>query len=92
MSADAPITMSKHDKVLIRIQAKPPACDIKWSDLKALLEHLGYEQLNGSGSRRKFFHKEKNALIVCHEPHPRSEVDKGCVADVCQHLRDKGFI
>lgn len=84
--------MSKHSKTLNKISSKPPPADLKWSDLKALLESLGYKLLTNSGSRRKFYHKEKNALIICHEPHPRSEVDKGCIADICDHLTLHGFI
>lgn len=70
----------------------PPASDITWKELQAALEGLGYQQIKGSGSRRKFFHKEKKALIICHEPHPRPTVDKGCVVSVAEHLRAYGFI
>lgn len=84
--------MSKHQKALDRICAKPPAANIKWNELKAVLEHLGYEMLKNSGSRRKFVHTKTKALIICHEPHPSPDVDKGCIADVAAHLADNGFI
>jgi predicted RNA binding protein YcfA (HicA-like mRNA interferase family) len=84
--------MSKHQKALDKLCATPPPADIKWQDLKAVLEHLGYVLLKNTGSRRKFYHEEKKALIICHEPHPTPNVDKGCVADVVEHLRAKGFI
>ncbi|WP_404826823.1 hypothetical protein [Ferribacterium limneticum] len=48
--------------------------------------------LKGSGSRRKFFHRGKNALIICHEPHPSPNVDKSCIADVIEHLKTHQFI
>jgi hypothetical protein len=48
--------------------------------------------LKNSGSRRKFFHREKQALIICHEPHPRPMVDKACVVDVVRHLKAYGFL
>ena len=57
-----------------------------------MLEHLGYKMLKNSGSRRKFYHSEKQALIICHEPHPAPNVDKGCVVDVVMHLRAYGFL
>jgi len=47
--------MSKHQKALERLCANPPASDIKWQELKGVLEHLGYTMLKNSGSRRKFF-------------------------------------
>lgn len=84
--------MSKHQKALLELCSVPPPSDIKWSELKGVLEHLGYVMLNKSGSRRKFFHREKNALISCHEPHPSPDVDKGCIADVIDHLKTHGFI
>ena len=84
--------MSKHQKALERLCATPPASDIKWQELKGVLEHLGYTMLKNSGSRRKFFHHEKKALIICHQPHPSPNVDKGCIADVIEHLKTNGFI
>jgi len=84
--------MSKHEKTLTRITATPTPSNIKWDDLKSLLEHLGYRMLNNDGSRRKFYHKEKDRLIICHRPHPSPEVDKGCIANVAEHLKANGFI
>lgn len=84
--------MSKHLKALARLCANPPASDIKWSEMVGVLEHLGYTLLKNSGSRRKFFHAGKKDLIICHQPHPSPNVDKGCVSDVIEHLQTHGFI
>lgn len=84
--------MSKHQKALDKLCASPPASDIKWDELVSVLGHLGYRLLKNNGSRRKFFHKEKDLVIICHEPHPSPNVDKGCVADVVEHLKANGFI
>ncbi|MFZ2208131.1 MAG: type II toxin-antitoxin system HicA family toxin [Porticoccaceae bacterium] len=84
--------MSKHQKALERLCSSPPAASIKWQELKGVLEHLGYKMLKGSGSRRKFFHPEKNDLIICHQPHPSPNVDKARVTDVIEHLKANGFI
>lgn len=84
--------MSKHEKNLKRLCARPTPADIKWNELVGVLEHLGYTVLNNNGSRRKFYHKEKDDLIICHKPHPEPDVDKGCIADVVGHLKDHGFI
>lgn len=84
--------MSKHQKALDRLRTKPPASDIKWNELKALLEHLGYKMLTGNGSRRKFFNPTSKALIICHQPHPSPNVDKGCIVDVAAHLEANGLI
>lgn len=84
--------MSKHKKALDRLRAKPPAADIKWDELKAVLEHLGYEMLKNSGSRRKFVHTKTKDLIICHEPHPSPDVGKACITDVVAHLEANGLI
>ena len=87
--------MSKSEKLLARLLKKPPPSDFTWDELCAVLKGLGYRQLKQGktgGSRRKFFNDEKVLLISCHEPHPRSEVDKGCLAEVAEHLKTNGFI
>ena len=84
--------MSKQQKRLARLCAKPPPSDFKWSELRTVLEHFGYTMLTNSGSRRKFYHPQKQALIICHEPHPTPDVDKGCVVEVVEHLRAYGFL
>lgn len=87
--------MAKHDKTLVKICAKPTPSDVRWNDLASLLLSLGYVMLPAGktgGSRRKFFHKGKDALISCHQPHPSPDVDKGCIDDVVDHLKTHGFI
>lgn len=84
--------MSKHGKALAKLCANPPSADLKWDELKAVLEQLGYTMIKGGGSRRKFYHKDKNALIICHQPHPTPSVDKGCIVDVIAHLKTHSFI
>jgi len=84
--------MTKQKKALAKLTATPTPANVKWDELKSALEHLGYTMLTGSGSRRKFFHSEKNDLIICHAPHPLPDVDKGCIADVVEHLKSNGFI
>ena len=84
--------MSQHLKALVRLQAKPPLSDFKWTELKTLLEQLGFEMLTNKGSRRKFFHRATGALIICHAPHPSPNVDKGCIVDVVQTLKNYNLI
>lgn len=84
--------MSKHEKVFAKLLASPTPSNSKWDELVTVLRHLGYKQLNNSGSRRKFYNRDKDLLIICHQPHPRSEVDKGCIADVVDHLKTNGLL
>jgi predicted RNA binding protein YcfA (HicA-like mRNA interferase family) len=84
--------MPKHQKTIERICSSPTPSNVRWQDLQSALESLGYVMLASSGSRRKFFHKGKNALIICHAPHPSPNVDKGCIKDIADHLRLHGFV
>ena len=84
--------MSKHQKALEKICTSPTPADIKWKDLQTVLDRLGYKMLKNSGSRRKFYHEGKDALFICHQPHPSPNVDKGCIADLAEHLKAYGFV
>ena len=87
-------TMSRHGKTLGKITSRPVPAGIKWKEIKALLLSLGYEQKScgkTGGSRRKFYHRKKDDLIICHRPHPEPTIDKGCVSDIARHLKKHGF-
>jgi predicted RNA binding protein YcfA (HicA-like mRNA interferase family) len=84
--------MSKLQKLLIDLCAQPVPSNFRWDDMVTVLESLGYELKSNSGSRRKFFHPGMNDLIICHEPHPSPNVDKGCIKDVVKHLKDHRLI
>lgn len=83
--------MGKHQKFEQKLRSVPTPSDIRWTELRSYLEHLGYTMLNGGGSRRKFHHREKDDLILLHEPHPGSIVTRCYVADVAEHLESLGF-
>ncbi len=61
--------MSKVEKLVARFKTKPK--DFTWDEMTRMLKHFGYEEIRGSGSRRKFIH-DNCQLIVLHEPHPRN--------------------
>lgn len=84
--------MAAYKKTLEKMARVPTPSDVKWSDLSSALIHIGYQEISGAGSRVKFYHKGKDALICCHKPHPSPEVDKGCIADVVNHLKEHKFI
>lgn len=84
--------MSKSQKLIDKLQSVPTPSDIRWSELTNILSSFGYELLKGKGSRRKFYNKTIDRLICCHEPHKPECVDKGCVDDVVEHLRENGLI
>ena len=84
--------MAKHDRTVSALRKRPIPSNIRWDDVVSLLKSLGFELVKGSGSRRKFFNKDKNVLIICHEPHPQSYIDKGCASDIHEKLKENELI
>lgn len=52
--------MSKFEKALDRLKKKPK--DFTWKELQTIMFHLGYEEIKGGGSRRKFINRKTNVL------------------------------
>ena len=84
--------MSKNQKALARLSAKPTPTDITWQELKSVLVSLGYQEYSGSGSRRKFIHKARNLVINLHEPHPKPVLKKYSIDFVVEHLKANDLI
>ncbi|MDR1848900.1 MAG: type II toxin-antitoxin system HicA family toxin [Zoogloeaceae bacterium] len=83
--------MSRHEKTIRRICAKPTPSDIRWDEMVAALESIGYVMSEGRGSHRKFYHAEVDDLIFCPKPHPSPVLDKGAVKEIARHLVGCGF-
>ncbi len=81
--------MTKRNKSLNRLFSKPK--DFRWAELCTLLKRLGYEQIQGDGSRVKFFHREKDSLIILHSPHPEKVIKSYAIKDVIENLKGAGF-
>lgn len=84
--------MSKHAKTLNKLSAQPTPTDIKWNDLKGALESLGYKEMTGDGSRRKFVFSATKEVIHLHKPHPQPEVKQYVIRYVVEQLKLHGRI
>lgn len=84
--------MSKHDKLLLKLQSEPVPNDITWAELSSVLKHLGYDVKKGTGSRRKFIHSKSKHVISLHEPHPQPHVKSCYIKQVVVALKDVGYI
>jgi hypothetical protein len=62
--------MGKKDKLFDKFLQKPPKKDLTFNELKTLLLSLGYIELQGDGSRVKFYHQVTKDIISLHKPHP----------------------
>ncbi len=76
----------KHQKTLELIFKRPVQSNVRWDDIEALLESLGAEISEGSGSRvRIVLNGRKGAF---HRPHPKRETDKGALVSMRRFLEE----
>jgi predicted RNA binding protein YcfA (HicA-like mRNA interferase family) len=82
--------MSRKKKLLSKLLSKPK--DFKWNELKTLLKGYGYKELQGKGSRVKFFREKPRNLIILHKPHPGEILLDYMVNEVIKNLKMTGDI
>lgn len=82
--------MSKFEKILHRLKQRPN--DFTWNELQTIMRHLGYTEIKGSGSRRKFIHRELNVSVSLHEPHPQPLIKRYAIDLIIEHLKEEGLI
>ena len=83
--------MSKKDKLLARLQARPK--DFEFSEAKSLLELCGYTMSTSgktSGSRVCFTRNQK--VFRMHKPHPRNELPAYQVKELIDELKQEGLL
>ena len=82
--------MSRREKLLARLRSRPT--DFSWTDLQRLMEQLGFEELCGSGSRRKFVSKSSRRIVSLHRRHPDGNLLPYQIRDILDFLRQEGLI
>ena len=85
--------MSKEEKLKQRLLSKPK--DFTYSELKTLLNHLGYEESQvgkTSGSRVAFIDKSSNHIIRLHKPHPNNELKQYQIEQLIEELTSRSKI
>ena len=78
----------KHQRTLAAIFRHPTASNVKWDDVRTLLEWYGAEFEEREGSRHAVTLNEE--IIVLHRPHPGNEIDKGAVQSLRKFLERAG--
>lgn len=79
---------SRHVRTLAAIFATPVRSNIRWSDIENMLNTLGAEVTEGSGSRVRI--KLNGVRITMHRPHPKPDTDKGAVVTLRRFLEMAG--
>jgi len=80
--------MSKTDKLIIRLLSYPK--DFTYNELKTLLISLGYNEVQGAGSRVCF--SKDNHKIKLHKPHPGNILKAYQLDLIISELIAKGLI
>lgn len=57
-----------------------------------IMSHFGYEEIKGSGSRRRFFSKTSSVSASLHEPHPKPVMKIYAIDIVLEHFKEEGLI
>ena len=79
--------MTREEKLKRRILRQPK--DFTFEELETPLYQLGFERDNKgktSGSRVRFFHKEKQIQYLAHKPHPKSIIKEKALKDIVDFL------
>ena len=60
--------------------------DFSWDELVRLLKNLGFQEIQGSGSRVKFYHQQRDRLIQLHKPHPAKILKRYMIKEILEIL------
>ena len=63
-----------------------------WQELSSLLKILGYQEIQGNGSRVKFDNGNPDDLINLHRPHPGNEIKQYAIRQVIEKLKQADLI
>lgn len=95
-NADQDDLMVNKEKLRARLVRKPTPKDITWNELRGFLLGLGFEEVQGSGSRVRFYFKpdsrERGVVIRLHRPHPEKVCGPLLIRDVVQTLKTWGLV
>lgn len=82
--------MGKREKLIAKLKNVP--ADFTWQDLKALLKAVGYQEIQGSGSRVKFDNGNADQMINLRRPHPGNIVKRYALRQLIEKLEQGGLI
>lgn len=82
--------MSSKKKLIDRFKTKPK--DFTWNEVVTLCNSLGLEEIQGSGSRVKFYHPVLQFVICIHKPHPSKIVKQYAIKQILNTLEGKGLV
>jgi predicted RNA binding protein YcfA (HicA-like mRNA interferase family) len=78
--------MSKRDKLIEKFKSDS---EFTYQELEKLLKFLGYDVIEGEGSRVKFLNRNNNNIIKTHKPHPDKSVKDYVRREIMARLKDE---
>lgn len=77
--------MGRKEKLKAKLDTLPK--NFTWDELVSLMNQYGFDLLKAKrGSGRKFYNKNKDKLVMFHEPHPENTMKKYVLTEVKQLL------
>ncbi len=81
---------NKHRKTLSKLLTKPTLRNIRFDEVDSLLFALGFERIEGSGSRVTF--SVEGVFIVLHKPHPKPVLKPYVVKQLVEFLKNENIL
>lgn len=78
----------KHQRALLAVFEDPVRSNVRWRDMRAMLEAAGAEITEGEGSRVRV--ALNGVRAVFHRPHPKKEIGKGAIRSLRRFLAEAG--
>ena len=85
--------MTKKEKLIERMCRLPK--DFTFAELETVLLQLGFEKDEKgktSGSRVRFYNKDKQMQYLAHKPHPLNNIKEKALKDIVDYLKDNKLI
>ncbi len=82
--------MTRKEKLVKKFLSRPT--DFTYNDLIRLLRTMGYEEIQGSGSRVVFFNEDLKHNIKIHKPHPDNVLKRYQIDLIIQELKTKNIL
>jgi len=82
--------MVKRNKLIVKLRNNPKT--FTWNELITTLTALGYQEIQGGGSRVKFENGNPDHLINLHKPHPSNEMKQYAIRQVIAKLKEAKLI
>lgn len=81
--------MSQIEKLIMKLKNRPK--DFEYAELRRVMEHFGYTEQDGDGSRKRFVDVDGNTLTL-HRPHKPPQLMPYQIAEVIEHLERRKLI